>query len=286
MAIAISCNACGKDYRVSDSLAGRRVKCKVCLNAIVVPKPVDDEVEDEGFDRSIGGSPILRHEPRMRDFQAVTGDNESSEKIEAHIEQHIGTIDSVFHELVSDLVHIDIHQVAPTEQKPYWTLITSGMSDLPMTTPEGVDVPRYAELLISLPPTWPLDQAAFKDENHYWPLRWLKLLARLPHEYETWLDWGHTIPNGDPTSPFASNTQLCSAMILDPVLVPDEFRNLTIHQDKVISFFSFVPIYQEEVDFKLKRGSTPLIERLANEGVNELLITDRKNVCKRGLWPR
>ena len=75
-------------------------------------------------------------------------------------------------------------------------------------------------------------------------------------------------------------------MILDPVLVPDDFRKLHIHKDKTICFFSFVPIYEEEVDFKLKRGSTPLIERLANEGVNELLIVNRKNVCKRGLWPR
>lgn len=68
-----------------------------------------------------------------------------------------------------------------------------------MTVPDP-EVPRYAELVISLPPFWPLDEQSWRDERHYWPVRLLKTLGRLPHEYDTWLGVGHTIPNGDPRS--------------------------------------------------------------------------------------
>ena len=31
--------------------------------------------------------------------------------------------------------------------------------------------------------------------ERFWPIQMLKFLARFPHEYKTWLGWGHTIPN-------------------------------------------------------------------------------------------
>src|SRR5262249_53710239 len=153
----------------------------------------------------------------------------------------------------------------------YHTLVTSGMSDLPMSAPEGAEECRFAELLVSLPPDWPLTQAAFADERHYWPVRWLKMLARFPHEYDTWLWSGHSVPNGDPPEPFAPNTDLCCALLLTPVLVPDEFLTLPVADDRVIHFFGLVPLYAEEVEYKLKHGAEAFAARLADRGVTELL---------------
>lgn len=62
------------------------------------------------------------------------------EEIEAHIERHVGKISMVFHEVLSDIVHIDIHQIPPTDDRPYWTLVTSGMSDLPMSVLRGARI--------------------------------------------------------------------------------------------------------------------------------------------------
>ena len=124
--------------------------------------------------------------------------------IDRHIEKHIGKISMVFHEVVSDLVHIDIHQIPPSDERPYWTLVTSGMSDLPMTTPEGREEFAHAELVLCLPKSWKMEQSDWKDEVHYWPIRWLKVCARFPHEYKTWLCWGHTLPNGDPPAAYAA----------------------------------------------------------------------------------
>lgn len=58
--------------------------------------------------------------------------------------------------ILSDLVHIDLHWVKPTEELPYNIIITSWMSDLPMNTPEWLEDCRFSELFIVLPKNWDL----------------------------------------------------------------------------------------------------------------------------------
>jgi Suppressor of fused protein (SUFU) len=279
MAIRFQCEACGKRYRVADDKAGKTTKCKICGKPMQVPgPPISDEL-------SAAGQPIWRHKERERDFQLAIGDEDAIERISAHLEEHIGPVSVVFHELVSDLVHVDVHMVAPSAERSYSTLITSGMSDRPMKTPEGAGVPQYAELILSLPPSWPLTDEAFKDERNYWPVRMLKTLARLPHRYETWLGFGHTVPNnGDPAERYAENTELCCALLYQPQLIPEPALELKIDEEKTIWFYSVVPLYQEEMDLKLKKGSEALFKLLDAHDVNELIDIKRKNVCKKKRW--
>jgi Suppressor of fused protein (SUFU) len=230
---------------------------------------------------SESGVRIYRYEAREKPFQAASGEPETLQAIEDHIEKHVGKIEAVVHELASDLVHIDVHLVEPTEERRFYTLITSGMSDLPMTVPDGAEDFRFAELLICLPADWDMPKVhdTMTDEENWWPIGWLKYLARFPHEYDTWLGEGHTIPNGDPPQPFAGNTQLCCALLTPPLLFDDEFRSLKINESKAINFYALLPIYKEEMEFKLKRGGEQLYERFDQESINELLDINRKNVC-------
>ncbi len=123
------------------------------------------------------GIPVHRYEDRDRDFEAPDPDSESISAIENHIERYVGKPEHVFHELASDMVHIDLHIVPPSEDQDFYTIVTSGMSDRPMAAPEGAEEYRYAEMVIALPPDWRLNTEDFKDERHYWPLRWLKWLS-------------------------------------------------------------------------------------------------------------
>lgn len=287
MAITLYCPGCGKRYRIKDELAGQRIRCKACAQVIRVPgldQPPLESAAPEEPQFSESGSPIYRHTERKKEFQPVSGDAANIEAISDHIERHLGPVEQVYHEIVSDLVHIDVHLVAATEEKPYHTLITSGMSELPMAVPKGAESFRHAEVLLSLPPHWPLSQEAFEEEDAYWPIRWLKTLARLPHEYDTWLGYGHTVPHGDPPEPFAPSTKLCCSLLLSPMLVPDDFLELGLDEDRIIHFFGLFPLYREEMDFKLRHGVEPLVERLKKEGVSELLDPARPNVCKGKRW--
>lgn len=230
-------------------------------------------------------TPILRHVAREREFEPAIGDENAMQAITDHVEKHLGPIATVYHELISDLVHIDVHEIKPTSKRNFWTLFTTGMSDRPMTVPEGADDARYAELMICLPPSWKLSDEAFKDEVNYWPVGILKMLARLPHEYQTWLAPGHTIPNGDPAEPYVPGTEFCCALIGSPLHAPLGFDRVEVAPDKVVQFLTLIPIHREEMELKLAKGSDELFKKLDKQGVTELLKPGRKNVAKKSRWP-
>lgn len=236
-------------------------------------------------EQSGSGAPIHRHTERERTFELAHGDSEAIDHISAHIEQHIGPVEWVMHEIVSDLVHVDIHVVAPTAKRNFHTLVTSGMSDRPMPAPAGHDTLKYAELMICLPASWPLTQADWANEENYWPIRWLKTLARFPHEYGTWLWALHSVPNGDPAQPFAGNTPLCGVVLMPPVTVGDAFRELRINEEKTIHFHAMVPLLPDEMTLKLAKGAEALCDGFDKHGVNELLDPARKStVPQKGSW--
>ena len=232
-------------------------------------------------DVSPGGSPILVHS-RQKDFTPPQGE-EHIEAIGAHIERHLGPVSGVFHEIISDLVHIDVHVVPATDQFPYLRLVTSGMSDLPMTVPAEVDadVPHYMELMVTLPADWPISQDAFEDERNYWPVRLLKGMARLPHEYDTWLGFGHTIPNGHPSEPYAPGVGFDGAIVLPPVTTPEEFAELVLEDGRTIAFMTLMPLYPEEMDLKLKKGAEALLDRFDAKNIQDVIEPGRTNVARK-----
>lgn len=228
---------------------------------------------------SESGAPIYHHEIRQRELTPPQDQRKDHEQIRKHIHRTVGKVDTLFREMISDLVHVDIQFVAPDSHRPYWKLITAGMSERPMQTPEGLEEFKHAELAICLPADWPVSDEAFKVEANYWPVRWLKILARLPHTCDTWLFVGHTIPNDDPPHPFAENTKYCGFLILKPLLLDEEFQTLQLKDGKAIHFLTLIPLYKEELDFKLNHGLDPLLERLAKVNISELMDLNRKNVC-------
>lgn len=233
---------------------------------------------------SQSGYPVYRHEERKRDIEFATENEQTMNAISEHVEKHIGKISSVFHEIISDLIHLDILIVNPTKERNYYTFVTSGMSNLPMNVPEGAEDFKFAELMLCLPSDWKLSQEAFESEANYWPIYWLKKMARLPHEYQTWLYLAHTVPNGDPAQPFASNTQLSGMILSVPTIVEDlkSFFTLSLPNETDVHFFSLIPLYKEEMDLKLKSGADALFEKLEKAGVNEIINFKRKNVAKKG----
>jgi hypothetical protein len=238
---------------------------------------------NDSDERSQSGAPIYRHDSSTSRSGQVAA-SKSAELISQHISKHFGDETSVFHEIVSNLIHVDINIIDPTPSRPYYTLITSGMSDRPMRPPKEYRLLTRAELMMSLPADWPMHEKAFKDERNYWPIRILKELARLPHEHSTWLWATHTVPNGDPPKRYSKNTRLCCALLAMPQLTPEEFPKLEAGPGKIIHFHGVVPLYREEMDYKLANGADALEERLEEAGVTELLSLKRVNVCKRKLF--
>lgn len=200
-------------------------------------------------------------------------DEEELDALEAHIDKYFGHSDKVFHEIVSPDIHVDIYIVEPTPEKNYYALITAGMGAHRMDTPEELDEYKLqrAELVIYLPADWNIEG---QEEKDYWPLRWLKILARLPIEHSTWLGWGHTVPNG---GPMADNTKFTGVMLLDPENVDEEAAVCQLPNGENVNFYQVMPIYQEEMDFKIKHSAEALLERM--DDVSALVDIHRRNVC-------
>lgn len=262
------------------------------------PEPPD---WDREIERTGSGDPIIRHEPGSEPPEFAHGDGSLIDAIDRHLEEHLGPIASVFHEIISPTVHLDVHVIAPTDQRPVWTLVTSGMAERPMQEPDGIEGCQFAELTLSLPADWPgLGDEFFerttsapdhprRDEAHYWSIRLLKFLARFPHDFNTWVWYGHSFPYGDPPEPFAPGVPFVGSVLFPSMLASadDGFGRIK-SGDRDIVLFGIWPLYLEELEFKLDHGMDKLVDRFeaAGMGPPEIIDIHRPNVCtpRRKKW--
>ena len=200
--------------------------------------------------------------------------SEEMSVIERHIQKTFGEFDHVFHELVSPDIHIDICVVPPSGNRNYYTLITMGMGAYQMNVPE--ELAEYhlerSELAIALPPDWKLDEESMKDEQWYWPIRLLKVLARLPLSSDTWLGWGHTI---DHQNPFSENTNLCASILVGLQNTGEDSYLCQLPNGETVNFYQVIPLYREELEYKLEHGAYALIEQM--EEVDFIVYPNRPN---------
>ena len=196
--------------------------------------------------------------------------------VEEHIERCFGHYPHVFHELVSSDIHVDLCIIEPTPERNYYTVVTLGMGAHLMNVPLELREHKLerAELLVCLPPDWQLQR---EEEYWYWPLRWLKILARLPAEEDSWLGWGHTIANPQ-GRPFAENTKFCGVMLVNPGDFPEDAACCPLPDGDEVNFYQMVPLYQEEMDFKMQNGAEELLQRMSDEQL-QMVDLARKNAC-------
>ena len=177
-------------------------------------------------------------------------------------------------------------------------LVTEGMSARPMTVPTGGEAFQFAELELRLPSDWPLTLDAFANPNHYWPIDWLKRIARYPHDNDTWLGGPHTIiANGEPPEPFAPNTKMSCLMLLAN---PSEFGRWTRpavarsgdrpehvarsgdrpqQAEEEVVFYDVFGLYTEERELELSEGLPELLHRFQERFINKVLSPQRPNVA-------
>lgn len=178
-------------------------------------------------------------------------------RVDDFINRTFGEVPSVFHEIFSPDIHVDICMIPPGEDRDYYTLVTMGMGAHKMNVPE--ELKKYklerAELLITLPADWKVEDS---DEKWYWPIRLLKSAARLPINCDTWLGWGHTLDN---VEPYAENTELCGALLIDPMVGSGNCCKLSRNEE--ILFYQLIPIYRKEMEYKIKNGAEELLKLLS-----------------------
>jgi hypothetical protein len=203
---------------------------------------------------SKGGSDLLKYDnadppkPQMG-FQeeSTLPQTEDRERIYGDF---FGPSDGAYHELVPLIPHIDVYCYPPNAKREFYTFVTGGMSDMPMHSPPelGRDC-RRIELVFY----------AADDEKQY--AEFLRNLGHFAHDNDTWLHWGHTMPNGNPPSPLFGEGPLDTIFFMPSIVTPDcELGGrLTIESDPV-NLVWCVPITTAECQLKLDHGTDALYD--------------------------
>ncbi len=198
---------------------------------------------------------------------------EELDAVERHIETNFGTYANVFHEIVSPDIHLDICIVEPTEECSYYMLVTLGMGAHRMNVPAELAERKLerAELAIALPRDWNIHENA---EEHYWPIRLLKTLARLPIEDNTWLGWGHTI---DGRAPYAKSTALCGALLVSGQVKKGGSDVCVLPDGDDVNFYQIIPLHKDELKYKIEHNAEALLDRFAERHMSFVIDPERRS---------
>jgi len=229
---------------------------------------------------------LLHHRARTTFYAPLEGDDETIARVVAHVERHLAPVTSLFLEIASAKVRVDVLHVAPAPGRPFRTLVTVGMSSRPMFVPPGQETLRRAELVLLLPRDWPRPDTIPAEDPRGWPFRELVYLARMPHMHETYLAARHVVTNGDPPAPYARGTRFCGAMLVEPTRLPAGFQCADGPGDECTWFHAVVPLYADELSLGRRAGPNEVLRRLSARGYDEVLDPKRRSVEDVGRFER
>lgn len=197
-------------------------------------------------------------------------DDKDLEEVDAYISKAFGNFDNVFHEIFSPDIHLDVCFVPATDEEPFYKLVTMGAGAYEMNIPDrwkDYNLER-AEYVIYVPKDWNLQSQDMKD---YWPIKVLKDVARLPILCDTWLSFGHTTQADEEGTPYASNAKF-NSVVLDFCENHQGEVQLETSSGKIINFYQVIPLYPEELKFKMENDAETLINKFDEKGIDYKVV--------------
>lgn len=208
----------------------------------------------EVIGKSRGGSRLIKYgdgdasKPAIGFLeQSTLANTEERERIYSEL---FGKYDTVLHELVPLIPHIDVYRFPPSGERNFFTFVTGGMSDLAMNAPLELGAEyRRAELVF------------YSSENREDYSELLRRLAHFVHDNTTWLHWGHTMPNGQPSEPLFDTESLDTLFFMSSIVEPDCTLGDRLQIDsEPVQLIWCVPITTDECQLKLDHGVDALYD--------------------------
>jgi hypothetical protein len=244
-----------------------------------------------GVETSLGGSIVNRLDDRTLDYRKSARRPKHINEIARQLQPLLGEHYFVHEMPVENVVKVDLIVFPPHAGRASWTMVTAGMSDRPMNLPETLTADEQKHLeLVELTINLPIDAFAidaagqvpdsqFRQGSSAWVVALMAVLAHLPHDYDTWLGAGSSIPNGDPAEPYASDVPFSGAIVAPTDQWPEAYRTIEA-SDGPISILSVVPVYRDEMSFLLDKGFDALHSELEAFGFTEVIVESRPNIGK------
>jgi len=197
-------------------------------------------------------------------------DEKDLNEVDEYISKAFGNFENVFHEIISPDIHLDVCFIPPTNEEPFFKLVTMGAGAYEMDIPDKWKEYRLerAEYVIYVPKEWNLNSPEIAD---YWPIKVLKDVARLPILCDTWLSFGHTTQDDEEGSTYAPNTKF-NSVVLDFCENHQGEVRLETSSGKTINFYQIIPLYPEELEFKMTNDAETLIDLFVKKNIDYKIV--------------
>lgn len=160
---------------------------------------------------------------------------------------------------------------------PVTICMTNGLSNYTMPVSEKWKGREHNELFFCLPAYWDLDD--LENRAFSWVYDWIFRLENFVRSKNTWFGPGHTIPCGNPPAAISPTMKQEYFIFLEPLLLNEAMAAVKLGE-KTVRFLAIVPIFGDELDFKMGKGTTKFVAKLTNRGFDERLDDYRPSALR------
>ena len=218
----------------------------------------------------------VQNQEQIADYLVSCGAVSAGEdETEGAVEEYLRSGYDVLYELEIADKDLKIFVAPPSETRDCITLITDGMSNMPMNVPDNLEDYRYAELMINLPSDWLLSPDALMNEKFNWPVDWLIKIAKYPFQNDIYLGEEFSIiENGQPPEKISSSVDYTCFLLF---LSKAEFYRPVFKNGKRVNIYTVFPIYTEEKEYEENNGVHSLLSRFKELGIDIVVNATREN---------
>ncbi len=200
--------------------------------------------------------------------------------LDRHIEEHWGRPELVMGESEPGGPPVILRVIPASEDRPFYTVVTKGISEYPMEAPEGIWNGNFVELVMCLPQGWPYDRDSINDPRTCWPFRLLFKLANVAHQDGGWIGCPYIYPFPAGGYKFADDVNFATFLFAPPCLgSSEEAWQADVGEGKSVNFLGLIPVFESEAQYGESHGPGRLLLKLWDNGVTELLDKNRPAVA-------
>ena len=206
---------------------------------------------------------------------------DEKEALTHYIDQQYGKHDTILPMFNSTNMQIDIAVIQPTQEIPFYKLITIGAGAYKMEIPEecNVSVNNRAEYVIYLPLDY---NSNLEVDLVAWTVEILEDIALYSPFTNDWIGVGHTIGFNEDGSPVSDIIRFNSCILLESLGKEGlPVKPVTLgNSDKTVSFCQILPLYPEELDYVIGHSRQELMD-MFDPDINYAIDINRKNYCEK-----
>lgn len=168
--------------------------------------------------------------------------------------------------------------ICPNHDRQVTLLCTIGLSEKKMDVNELNQGYEHIELYMALPSYWDINET--ENPNFNWVNHWLIKLSDYIVEKNTFFAHGHTLATGNPPQSLSSTMKQNYLLLHHPIAFEKQLRSVKT-ENKNIHFLAVTPIFSDEFDYKVSRGTIGLLKKMKSKGCNEIIDDYRTSVVKK-----